>query len=39
VVLDYYFPCLDGRIIFSHVHDNELWVMLLEKDFAKLHGD
>jgi calpain-15 len=39
VVVDDYIPCKDGRIVFSHAHDNELWVMLLEKAWAKIHGN
>ena len=38
MVVDDFIPCKDGRIIFSHAHDNELWVMLLEKAWAKIHG-
>jgi len=40
VTIDDYFPC-DGRNapIFSRSNGNELWVMLLEKAYAKLHGD
>ena len=39
VVVDDYFPCypLQGPM-FSRAHGNELWVLLLEKSFAKLHG-
>ena len=40
LVLDDYFPCYpNGGPIFSHSkHENELWVLLLEKAYAKLHG-
>ena len=38
VVVDDYFPCYKGEPVFSKTHRNELWVMLLEKAWAKLHG-
>lgn len=39
VTVDDYFPCyVDGGPIFSRAHGNELWVLLLEKAYAKLHG-
>ncbi len=38
VVVDDYFPCHMGRPAFSNAHENELWVLLLEKAWAKLHG-
>lgn len=38
VVIDDYFPCDMNEPVFSHAHGNELWVMLLEKAWAKLHG-
>ena len=39
IVLDDYFPCLPyGGPIFSRGHGNELWVLLLEKAYAKIHG-
>jgi len=39
VVVDDYIPCTkDGMPVFSSAHGNELWVMLLEKAWAKLHG-
>lgn len=39
VILDDYFPCHEGStdIIFSNANGNELWVLLLEKAFAKLN--
>ncbi len=40
VVVDDYFPCFpNGGPIFSRAHGNELWVLLLEKAYAKLHGN
>lgn len=40
VTLDDYFPCFPlGGPIFSKNHGNELWVLLLEKAYAKLHGN
>jgi calpain-15 len=39
VTVDDYFPCFPmGGPIFSRSHGNELWVMVLEKAYAKLHG-
>lgn len=39
VVVDDYFPCFPkGTPIFSRSHGNELWVLLLEKAYAKVHG-
>lgn len=39
LVVDDYFPCLpNGGPIFSRGHGNELWVLLLEKAYSKLHG-
>jgi len=40
VVIDDYFPCREGtdKPCFSHAHGNELWVMLLEKAWAKING-
>ncbi len=40
VTVDDYFPCYpDGEPLFARCHGNELWVMLLEKAYAKLHGN
>jgi len=40
VTVDDYFPCYpEGEPIFARCHGNELWVMLLEKAYAKLHGN
>lgn len=38
VVVDSYIPCRDGEFIFSSANGNELWVIILEKAWAKLHG-
>lgn len=39
IVVDDYFPCLPcGGPIFSKGHGNELWVLILEKAYAKIHG-
>jgi calpain-15 len=39
VTLDDFFPCsADAGPIFSCNHGNELWVLLIEKAYAKLHG-
>lgn len=40
ITIDDYIPChANGGPIFARNHGNELWVMLLEKAYAKLHGD
>mmetsp|Transcript_6014 Transcript_6014/g.5901 ORF Transcript_6014/g.5901 Transcript_6014/m.5901 type:complete len:145 (-) Transcript_6014:434-868(-) len=39
VTIDDYFPCFPmGQPIFSRATGNELWVLILEKAYAKLHG-
>lgn len=39
VTIDDYFPCYPmGHPIFSTAYSNEIWVLLLEKAFAKIHG-
>ena len=38
VVMDNYIPCIDGDACFSKANGNELWVIILEKAWAKLHG-
>lgn len=39
VVVDDYFPCKPyGEPIYSKANTNEIWVLLLEKAYAKLHG-
>jgi calpain-15 len=39
LTIDDYFPCsLEGPPLFTRAHGNELWVLLLEKAYAKLHG-
>lgn len=40
MTIDDYFPCTEnGGPIFSRANANELWVLLLEKAYAKLHGN
>ena len=40
VTIDDYFPCSPlGGPLFGRAHDNEMWVMLIEKAYAKLHGN
>lgn len=38
VTIDDIFPCGKKRPLFSRCHGGELWVLLLEKAYAKLHG-
>lgn len=38
VVVDNYFPCRTQKPVFSRSKCKELWVMILEKCWAKLHG-
>lgn len=39
VTVDDYFPCFPmGSPIFSRSNGNELWVLIIEKAYAKLHG-
>lgn len=40
VTVDDFFPCYpEGEPLFAKSHGNELWVLLLEKAYAKLHGN
>ena len=38
VVIDDLIPCKDGNPAFTKSKNSELWVMLLEKAYAKVHG-
>ena len=38
VIVDDYLPCKNGRPVFASSRDDELWVSVLEKAWAKLHG-
>ena len=41
VILDDYFPCFmtnPAQSAFSRSNEDELWVLLLEKAYAKLYG-
>ena len=40
LVLDDYFPCdpMSGKPLFARPQGNELWVLLLEKAWAKING-
>ena len=36
--MDDFIPCLDQTPCFTRAHGNELWVIILEKAWAKVHG-
>lgn len=38
VIVDDYFPTKNKRPCYASTRDGELWVMLLEKAWAKLYG-
>lgn len=39
VTIDDFMPCqLEGSPLYTRTNGNELWVQLLEKAYAKLHG-
>lgn len=39
VIVDEFFPCYSNNTpAYSRAHGKEIWVMILEKAFAKLHG-
>ena len=38
LTLDSFFPTLKNRFTFAHTKSAEMWVMLLEKGYAKLYG-
>ena len=39
IVVDDYFPCKAGKTMFSYNSGNEVWVMILEKVWAKMHNN
>jgi len=39
IIIDNFIPCISHRPCFSRANGNELWVILLEKAYAKLHGN
>jgi len=38
IIIDDYIACNCGEPAFAEAHGNELWVMLMEKAWAKMHG-
>ena len=38
IVVDDYFPCFNNTTAFSRANGDELWVLLLEKAYAKAYG-
>ena len=39
MIIDDYVPVdSSGNIVFTRCHGNEIWVVLLEKAWAKIHG-
>ena len=38
IVLDDHIVCKNAIPVFTQAHGNELWVLLLEKAWAKVHG-
>lgn len=37
IVIDDYFPCSHGHLLFAKIVDNQIWPILLEKAFAKAY--
>ena len=38
IIVDDYLPCKNGKPCFSRSNGEELWVLILEKAWAKVHG-
>jgi calpain-15 len=38
ILVDNYIPCKNGKPCFSRANEKEMWVMILEKAWAKIHG-
>ena len=39
VTIDDYFPCyIDGGPVFANCKNNDIWLLILQKAYAKLHG-
>jgi len=38
VTIDDFFPAIDSEAVFSLTNDHSLWLLILEKAFAKLNG-
>lgn len=36
--MDDYFPCYNNKPAFSRSHGHKMWVMVLEKAYAKMYG-
>lgn len=38
IIMDDHIPCRDGRTCFSQANGDDIWVQMLEKAWAKVHG-
>ena len=38
IVTDTLMPCIDGKPCFARTHSDDLWVMIIQKAYAKILG-